>query len=77
MLTGPVSQVEQFVLVSTECHGYRTEGKSCELLDQAILPDYFEIDHVRVFDDIDMKAGSSHASPTMSEDEDEKPVFMF
>lgn len=63
-----VSQVEQFILVSTECHGYnRVFGKageagevvkSCccgepvkELFD-AVLPDFFEVDYVRVFDEI-------------------------
>ena len=47
---GPVSQVEQFILVSTECHGYRENGRPDPILDQAVLPDYFEVDHVRVFD---------------------------
>ena len=47
---GPVSQVEQFILVSTECHGYRENGTPDPLLEQAVLPDYFEVDHVRVFD---------------------------
>ncbi|MBQ9776177.1 MAG: glycoside hydrolase family 16 protein [Lentisphaeria bacterium] len=47
---GPVSQVEQFILVSTECHGYRENGMPDPLLEQAVLPDYFEVDHVRVFD---------------------------
>lgn len=58
---GPVSQVEQFILVSTECHGYRgpgfmsagtghKAGTPAPVLEQAVLPDYFEVDHVRVFD---------------------------
>lgn len=50
---GPVSQTEQFILVSTECHGYRENGKPDPLLDQAVLPDFFEVDHVRVFDPAD------------------------
>lgn len=50
IVTGPVSNVEQFILVSTECHGYRERGSYDPLLDKAVLPDYFEIDHVRVFD---------------------------
>ena len=60
-VTGPVSHVEQFILVSTECHGYRGEGFTapaghkagtpCKLLRKAVLPDYFEVDHVRVFDE--------------------------
>ena len=49
---GPVSETEQFILISTECHGYRGDGKYDPLLDKAVLPDYFEIDHVRVFDQI-------------------------
>jgi|GEM_PF-2913026 len=59
---GPVSEVEQFILVSTECHGYRgpdfttardhKPGTPSPLLADAVLPDYFEIDHVRVFDRI-------------------------
>lgn len=64
----PVSQVEQFILVSTECHGYnRVFGKTGEAgeaakgccagqpvaeLFEATLPDFFEIDYVRVFDEV-------------------------
>lgn len=61
--TGPVSEVEQFILVSTECHGYRgpgftapaghQAGTPCELLKKAVLPDYFEVDYVRVFDAVE------------------------
>lgn len=47
---GPISNIEQFILVSTECHGYRETGNYDPLLDQAVLPDYFEIDFVRVYD---------------------------
>jgi beta-glucanase (GH16 family) len=50
--TSPVSNVDQFILVSTECHGYRENGKHDPLLDQAILPDCFVVDHVRVFDPV-------------------------
>lgn len=62
----PVSEVEQFVLVSTECHGYHRyfgnrgglekvggEGQKPHPVDElrsAVLPDYFEVDFVRVFD---------------------------
>jgi len=59
-VAGPVSEVEQFILVSTEPHGYRGEGFTapaghpagtpCPLLKEAVLPDYFEVDFVRVFD---------------------------
>lgn len=57
----PVSEVEQFILISTECHGYRgpgfsdlngVAGKPSELLKSAVLPDYFEVDFVRVFDQV-------------------------
>ncbi len=62
----PVSEIEQFILVSTECHGYHKNlgnrgglekkigsGNSCgpvEVLKSAVLPDCFEVDFVRVFD---------------------------
>ena len=65
----PVSEVEQFILVSTECHGYHknfgsrggleklTEGMAApgpvEELKSAVLPDYFEVDFVRVFDAVE------------------------
>ena len=60
---GPVSEVEQFILVSTECHGYRgpgfgsakaghPAGTPAAILKEAVLPDYFEVDHVRVFDQV-------------------------
>ena len=59
----PVSHVEEFVLVSTEPGGYRkvgndgglsagrrTWGKPDERLFKAVLPDFFEVDYVRVYD---------------------------
>jgi beta-glucanase (GH16 family) len=49
---GPVSDCEQFILVSTECMGYRTGDSPAEELRQAVLPDYFIVDYVRVFDEI-------------------------
>lgn len=69
ILTGiqeaPVSDVEQFILVSTECHGYHksmnrggleskfgVQGQPDEKLFKAVLPDYFEVDYVRVFDEV-------------------------
>lgn len=48
----PVSDVDQFILVSTECHGYRKGLGHDPLLDKAILPDCFVVDHVRVFDEV-------------------------
>lgn len=60
-----VSNVEQFILISTECHGYnrifRAAGEAGEATVQsqpvpelfnAELPDCFEVDYVRVFDAI-------------------------
>jgi len=47
---GPISHREQFILVSTECNGYRHGGPAPELK-QAKLPDYFVVDYVRVFDE--------------------------
>ncbi|QYY34338.1 glycoside hydrolase family 16 protein [Ruficoccus sp. ZRK36] len=66
----PVSEVEQYILVSTECHGYHHEGfgvnrggleevasgedgfpsRASKDLHNAVLPDFFEVDYVRVFD---------------------------
>ena len=57
--------------------GYRQKGKSCELLDQAVLPDYFEVDHVHVFDNTDMRDGNDQVSAAVPAADDEKPVFMF
>ena len=63
----PVSEVEQFVLVSTEPGGYRkvgsdggltagrdarTWGKPDTRLFEVKLPDFFEVDFVRVYDEI-------------------------
>lgn len=61
----PVSEVEQFILVSTECHGYHRrgnrggleskngfQGEADPLLLKAVLPDYFEVDFVRVYDEV-------------------------
>ena len=48
---GPVSNQEQFILVSTECNGYR-RGSASPLLKKAVLPDYFIVDYVRVFDEV-------------------------
>ncbi len=47
----PVSHREQFMLISTECMGYRSGGPS-PLLEKAVLPDYFVVDYVRVYDDM-------------------------
>ena len=63
---GPISEVEQIIMLTTEAHGYRETcdaaggleeasawgGKPDKLLFEAKLPDYFEVDYVRVFDEI-------------------------
>ena len=46
-----VSDREQFILIGTECKGYRQGGADPELR-QAKLPDYFIVDYVRVFDEV-------------------------
>ena len=62
----PVSHVEQFILVSTEPRGYRNIqgndgglsegskkwGKPDPALFKAVLPDFFEVDFVRVYDEV-------------------------
>jgi beta-glucanase (GH16 family) len=47
----PVSHTEQFILVSTECMGYRKGNEPDEALRRAVLPDCFTVDFVRVFDE--------------------------
>lgn len=72
---GPVSHVPQFILVSTECHGYRSTGVCNPRLSEAVLPDYFEVDHVRVFDDVNLNPAVSSGGAAAGSDD--KPVFMF
>ena len=60
----PVSKIEQFILVSTECHGYnrifaQTGGagdasKVCKPVDELFeaYPDKYVIDFVRVYDEV-------------------------
>ena len=52
-LDGPVSDTEQFILVSTECVGYRPTGipDVAEGAGKPVLPDCFVVDYVRVFDE--------------------------
>ena len=52
-VNGPVSDCEQFILVSTECQGYRKGESPSEELKKAIVPDYFIVDYVRVFDEVE------------------------
>jgi len=51
-IAGPVSDCEQFILVSTECNGYRSGDSPSAELNKAVLPDYFIVDYVRVFDEV-------------------------
>ncbi len=54
----PVSHREQFILISTECDGYRN-GEASPLLKKANLPDAFIVDYVRVYDEAgDLNANS-------------------
>lgn len=50
-VSGPVSHREQFVLISAECDGYRN-GSASPILQKAVLPDFFIVDYVRVYDEI-------------------------
>ena len=45
-----VSHTDQFMLISTECQGYRTGNQPSDMLKKVVLPDAFVVDHVRVFD---------------------------
>ena len=47
---GPVSDREQFILISTECQGYRNGDTPAESFKNVKLPDRFLVDYVRVFD---------------------------
>ncbi len=49
--TGPVSQVEQFVLLSTEIQGYRLNRRKTTWTEEE-LSDRFICDYVRVFDEV-------------------------
>ena len=47
-----VSHTEQFILLTTECQSYRYDGKASDELKSAVLPDCFEVDFVRVYDQV-------------------------
>ncbi len=53
-LTDAVSHTEQFILLHGECKGYRVDGKPCEEVRAAVLPEAFVVDHVRVFDEVNL-----------------------
>lgn len=50
--TASVSHHEQFILISTECRGYRKSDQPSDELKKAVLPDSFVVDYVRVFDEV-------------------------
>lgn len=54
-MNGPVSHTEEFILVTTECGGYRNgkRDKPSEAMKKAVLPDAFVVDYVRVFDEVE------------------------
>lgn len=49
---GPVSHQEQFILVSTECNGYRRSYHAAPELQAETVDDEFVVDYVRVYDEI-------------------------
>lgn len=51
-IDGPVSHCQQFMLISTECMGYRDKETPADELKKAVLPDYFIVDYVRVYDEV-------------------------
>ena len=51
-IEGPVSETEQFVLISTECLGYRKLEREFEEEWKECVNDTFEVDYIRVFDEI-------------------------
>ena len=50
-VTKMVSDTEQFILISTECQSYRSNGTWAKALEKS-MPDCFEVDYVRVYDEI-------------------------
>ena len=51
-VNGPISHHDQFILISTECMGYRAGDQPTDELRKAVLPDAFIVDYVRVFDEV-------------------------
>ena len=50
-IDGPVSDREQFILVSTECMGYRNEPARPDPNLKNVIGDSFVVDYIRVFDE--------------------------
>ena len=51
-IDGYVSQIPQFILISTEVNGYRKESRTFTEEAKAAVGDEFIVDYVRVFDEI-------------------------
>lgn len=51
-IDGPVSETEQFILISTECLGYRKPEREWQEEWRECLEDTFEVDYIRVFDEV-------------------------
>ena len=51
-IDGHVSQIPQFILISTEVNGYRKESRTFTEEAKAAVGDEFIVDYVRVFDEI-------------------------
>ncbi len=48
------SRIPQFIMLTTECQGYRRDVSTArEDLRKVVLPEYFTVDYVRVFDEIE------------------------
>ena len=51
--SGPISKVEQFILLTTEVQGYRRgDGTIHDAAAEEYLDDSFVVDYVRVFDKV-------------------------
>ena len=51
-ISGPVSQIPQFILISTEVNGYRAKERCATNEAKEAVGDVFTVDYVRVFDEI-------------------------
>lgn len=49
---GPVSKIPQFILLTTEVHGYRTAAHCASPQAKLAVGDKFIVDYVRVFDEV-------------------------
>lgn len=53
VVTGPISQTPQFILLSTEVNGYRDAERDATDEARAAVGDTFTVDYVRVFDEVE------------------------